>query len=82
MTIVRNSGDQLKKNGSNYREWEHCIRDLIDDYTEPGWLDRKNAHVDARTGDRIVLMMIKYCRFEKCCHRLFTHGPRLASQSQ
>ncbi|KAG0146539.1 hypothetical protein CROQUDRAFT_657167 [Cronartium quercuum f. sp. fusiforme G11] len=60
MTIVRNSGKQLKKDGSNYREWEYRIRDLIDDYTEPGWLDRKDAHVEDPTGDRIVLMMIKY----------------------
>ncbi|KAG0152518.1 hypothetical protein CROQUDRAFT_649941 [Cronartium quercuum f. sp. fusiforme G11] len=60
MTIVRNSGEQLKEDGSNYREWEYRIRDLIDDYTEPGWLDRKDAHVEDPTGDRIVLMMIKY----------------------
>ncbi|KAG0145692.1 hypothetical protein CROQUDRAFT_107648 [Cronartium quercuum f. sp. fusiforme G11] len=60
MTIVRNLGDQLKKDGSNYCEWEFRIRDLIDDYTEPGWLDQKDAHIDDPTGDRIVLMMIKY----------------------
>ncbi|KAG0138957.1 hypothetical protein CROQUDRAFT_708977, partial [Cronartium quercuum f. sp. fusiforme G11] len=40
----------LKKDGSNYREWEFRIRDLINDYMEP----------NDPTRDQIVLMMIKY----------------------
>ncbi|KAG0151875.1 hypothetical protein CROQUDRAFT_650436 [Cronartium quercuum f. sp. fusiforme G11] len=60
MNIVRSSGDHLKKDGSNYREWEYRIRDLVDDWIEPGWLDREDAHVTDPKGDRIVLMMIKY----------------------
>ncbi|KAG0145522.1 hypothetical protein CROQUDRAFT_93771 [Cronartium quercuum f. sp. fusiforme G11] len=60
MTIVCNSGKQLKKDGSNYCKWEYCIQDLIDNYMEPGWLDHKDVHVEDPTGDQIVLMMIKY----------------------
>ncbi|KAG0139813.1 hypothetical protein CROQUDRAFT_101033 [Cronartium quercuum f. sp. fusiforme G11] len=59
MTIVKNSGKQLKKDGSNYRDWNFCIRDLIDDWIEPGWLDCDDAHLADPKGDRIVLMVIK-----------------------
>ncbi|KAG0146266.1 hypothetical protein CROQUDRAFT_657595 [Cronartium quercuum f. sp. fusiforme G11] len=36
-TIVKNSGAQLLSDGSNYREWEFKIRNLINDYTVRGW---------------------------------------------
>ncbi|KAG0147053.1 hypothetical protein CROQUDRAFT_656511 [Cronartium quercuum f. sp. fusiforme G11] len=59
MAIVRASGDLLKKDRLDYRDWDFRIRDLIDDWTEPGWLDRENAHIVDPRGDRIVMMMIK-----------------------
>ncbi|KAG0140814.1 hypothetical protein CROQUDRAFT_664671 [Cronartium quercuum f. sp. fusiforme G11] len=54
MAIVRASGDPLKKDGSNYRDWDFRIRDLIDDWMEPGWLDRENVHIVNLQGDRII----------------------------
>ncbi|KAG0142473.1 hypothetical protein CROQUDRAFT_97480 [Cronartium quercuum f. sp. fusiforme G11] len=59
MTIVKNSGEQLKKDGSNYRDWNFRIRDLIDNWIKPGWLDCNDAHLVDPKGDRIVLMVIK-----------------------
>ncbi|KAG0148427.1 hypothetical protein CROQUDRAFT_410831 [Cronartium quercuum f. sp. fusiforme G11] len=59
-TIVKNAGAQLLNDGSNYREWEFKIRNLVNDYTVRGWLNRDNAHVEDPEGDQIVLMMIRY----------------------
>ncbi|KAG0141027.1 hypothetical protein CROQUDRAFT_687228, partial [Cronartium quercuum f. sp. fusiforme G11] len=59
-TIVKNSGAQLQNNGLNYREWEFKIRNIVNDYTVRGWLNKADMHIEDPEGDQIVLMMIRY----------------------
>ncbi|KAG0139731.1 hypothetical protein CROQUDRAFT_427559 [Cronartium quercuum f. sp. fusiforme G11] len=58
-TMVKNAGDRLKDDGSNYADWEYRVTRLIETVTgKESYLDDSEAHLRDPRGDRVVFSII------------------------
>ncbi|KAG0145789.1 hypothetical protein CROQUDRAFT_93380 [Cronartium quercuum f. sp. fusiforme G11] len=57
--MVKNAGDRLKDDGSNYANWEYRVTRLIEMVTgKEHYLDDTEAHLKDPCGDRVVFSII------------------------
>ncbi|KAG0142100.1 hypothetical protein CROQUDRAFT_97955, partial [Cronartium quercuum f. sp. fusiforme G11] len=58
-TMVKNTGDRLTDDGSNYADWEYRVKRLIETVTgRDNYLDDKTMYARDPRGDRIVFSII------------------------
>ncbi|KAG0147617.1 hypothetical protein CROQUDRAFT_42602 [Cronartium quercuum f. sp. fusiforme G11] len=58
-TMVKNAGDHLKDDGSNYADWEYRVTRLIETVTgRENYLDDSEAHLRDLRGDRVIFSII------------------------
>ncbi|KAG0144035.1 hypothetical protein CROQUDRAFT_95536 [Cronartium quercuum f. sp. fusiforme G11] len=58
-TMVKNTGDQLKDDGSNYTDWEYRVTRLIETVAgKENYLDDTEAHLKDQCGDWVIFSII------------------------